>query len=771
MLFEIGLKTSLKPRDPGLLPQKIKDKVARLCDKLENDRLLRKAIRKGVQLSGVPDIGVPTLASPWVRLRTLCTTLEEAGIVVNLEQEGRCGEGHGQEEEVVYEEVVYGEMECEGVGQEQFVANILKQVVNWQDQEPEPPMVTPEKRPLEEEEPTCPKLLRGARCKTWRSRRNEDQEQAKMALFLSDEEEERGGQQDLSLVLQEVSMEEEAGRGLARVEEEHAYFRRPTLTSELSVEQAVRADQVVVGLQEQELLAKENAVAGVRVDVDGSQEDWWQKQASSFKNIASQSCKLVLQEKQEVTTGQAVVGSQEQESLAEEQTIAADDDVGREEGEGRASPFYLTARPKKAEQHPGIVLQEEEQESASGDREVEGDIRLPEFLRDIGEEQQRVWEGQDYLDRAGLGGLSTQEVVVWLENLGEEAGAQLKNSFIQQLLHHHRPQVDSSLIGYMWKVQGIHDSWISWRLRATYVKYLDATLGKYREQLAKDPDSPWWYLLRVQPGGDLHRPNHLHPACAAEPFPRLANWLKNLGEQERVCEGCGRLGFLPICGCLQVFYCGEECREEDVDHVRDCSRLEVEAKRGAMLLSHGMVSHRNRANRLQCVLREVATRTEQEQVERVRLRGEVEQLKKVVRKRQSQLQILNTERLATFRRSLAPPSSAVRTRGRGRGRVRQSRQLCIEVVEGEKVVRVTSQTTGRLNLLAGTVVREQRPITAACPAPALAALTGDSAPTLDQSLSTTGDNVQVIPVQPQKDVHLRNESCPNFWIREDSGLK
>ena len=59
------------------------------------------------------------------------------------------------------------------------------------------------------------------------------------------------------------------------------------------------------------------------------------------------------------------------------------------------------------------------------------------------EQEKPLWERQEYLVRAGLANLDTEEVVAWLEGLGPEQSSILTDGFMLQLLTHHRPGVRS----------------------------------------------------------------------------------------------------------------------------------------------------------------------------------------------------------------------------------------------------------------------------------------------------------------------------------------
>ena len=323
-------------------------------------------------------------------------------------------------------------------------------------------------------------------------------------------------------------------------------------------------------------------------------------------------------------------------------------------------------------------------------------------------QEKPLWERQEYLSRAGLWGRRTEEVVEWLEGLGGEQGSILTAGLMLQLLHNHRPQIDHALIRFLWRVLRIHHGWFNNNLRDIYRKYLESSVGRYRDNLAAVPEAPWCFLLRLRPGGNLHQPKHQLPPCAPQPFPRMACRLQGLSQQEMPCHGCHRLGYLPVCSCLQVFYCGEECRAEDVSHTRDCERQEVQAKSGAMLLSPSLVSHRLRANRYQGMVQSLLKRREEMMAKMMLVRKETEVLQVLLRKRESQVRALQKERLDLHRRSLVPASVA-RYKGRGRKQGKQSSLVSLEVAEGEQVFRLTKTSYRHLNLFEGARVQPKLP--------------------------------------------------------------
>ena len=65
----------------------------------------------------------------------------------------------------------------------------------------------------------------------------------------------------------------------------------------------------------------------------------------------------------------------------------------------------------------------------------------------------------------------------------------------------------------------------------------------------------------------------------------LARHLTLQAEVEARCGYCSRSGMLPLCGCLAVSYCGEECQLRDSDHARLCEQAGLEVRGDAVLPS------------------------------------------------------------------------------------------------------------------------------------------------------------------------------------------
>ena len=395
-------------------------------------------------------------------------------------------------------------------------------------------------------------------------------------------------------------------------------------------------------------------------------------------------------------------------------SFPSDEDEGEEQEQARTAALTESSDNDEENAFHGFGT-DEEQDLEVNDKNPRDDSAFVEGGQDFEEEdmeeqeKQELWEREEYLVREGLGGKSALEVVAWLEGLNAEDEDILTHGFVLQLLHLHNAHVDSALIRLMWRVLGINKGWVNKHLKDIYRKYLVRSRGRDRDQLAATPGAPWCYMEWLRPGGNLHRPKHLLPPCAPQPFPRLASRLHDLSQEQMTCNYCGRLGYLTLCSCTLVFYCGESCREEDMNHVRDCQRLEEETKQGAMLLSLGLVSHKLRANRYQGMSRTLMEEKEKRLIKFLYLRKEKERLQAILRKREGQLRGLNREKLDLHRRSLVP-SSVARYKVRGRQMTKHSTLVSLSVGEGEQVMRGTRKSYQHLKLFEGSLVQPQHPL-------------------------------------------------------------
>ena len=206
-------------------------------------------------------------------------------------------------------------------------------------------------------------------------------------------------------------------------------------------------------------------------------------------------------------------------------------------------------------------------------------------------------EGSDLVEgispRRGQGGknmalemaqLNKEEVVRRLNSWGPEQKDFITNGFVLKLLLAHMPWVRRPFISFLARVLGIHVTWLnSKNFVLKHKMYLSNSLHLHRAWLEDNPDQEWRYLMFLRPGGNLYCPGERLPLPTPHPLGLLVRHLTHQAEVEAKCGYCSRSGKLPLCGCLAVSYCGEECQLRDTDHVRLCEQAGLEVRGKAVL--------------------------------------------------------------------------------------------------------------------------------------------------------------------------------------------
>ena len=180
--------------------------------------------------------------------------------------------------------------------------------------------------------------------------------------------------------------------------------------------------------------------------------------------------------------------------------------------------------------------------------------------------------------------LDKEEVVRRLNSWGAEQEDFITNSFVLKLLLAHMPWVRRPFISFLTRVLGIHATWLDSKdFVVKYKMYLSNSLHLHRTWLETFPDQEWRYLKCLRPGGSLFCAGERLPLPTPHPLGLLARHLTLQAEVEARCGYCSRSGMLPLCGCLAVSYCGEECQLRDTDHVRLCEQAGLEVRGKAVL--------------------------------------------------------------------------------------------------------------------------------------------------------------------------------------------
>ena len=296
-----------------------------------------------------------------------------------------------------------------------------------------------------------------------------------------------------------------------------------------------------------------------------------------------------------------------------------------------------------------------------------------------------------------LAGFSLKEVVEWLDSMERDEVMSLSNGAVLDLLSTHRPQVDKPFIEAVWRALEVHSSWHDRQLKERFRRYLVYSLTNRRGELEAAPDQQWLFLSLLKVGGDLHR-QELNLPRQQEKLSRLLLSLGDLAAGERKCHKCGEEGEIPVCGCLAVFFCGEQCQQADLEHLWQCQKLEVEMKQGAMLLTSSAVRERNRANILSRHLKEESERRLEAEERRVEAQRMVVLLEARERRRLFLARKRRRE-AGSLHRSLTKSSAAAK-----RGLVMVNVGLSL----GQEVYRVSDVSRGSLQVYEAQRVQAPR---------------------------------------------------------------
>ena len=182
--------------------------------------------------------------------------------------------------------------------------------------------------------------------------------------------------------------------------------------------------------------------------------------------------------------------------------------------------------------------------------------------------------------------LDKEEVVRRLNSWGPEQEDIITNGFVLQLLLVHNSWIRRPFISFLTRLLGIHITWLDSKdFVQKYKMYLDNSVFIHRACLEANPDQEWRYLKCLKMGGNLYCPGERLPLPTLQPLGLLARHLTHQAGVEARCEYCSRRGMLPLCGCLTVSYCGEECQLKDTDHARLCEQAGLEVRGKAVLPS------------------------------------------------------------------------------------------------------------------------------------------------------------------------------------------
>ena len=284
---------------------------------------------------------------------------------------------------------------------------------------------------------------------------------------------------------------------------------------------------------------------------------------------------------------------------------------------------------------------------------------------------------------------SLDEVVARLEGMEKGEVLGLTNRTVLDMLSAHRPQVDEPFIRVLWRALEVHSSWWDRQLRHRFRYYLVQSLMDRRAELEDSLDEQWLYVGRWLPGGDLHRRELFLPR-QKESLARLLVSLGDLVAGERRCHKCGEEGEIPVCSCLTVFFCGEDCQQADGEHMAVCLDLEEERKVGAILANSRTLHHQNRANQEVRWKEEEKRKRKKAEEEGKKVRRKMVALEKIVLRQANHLEGLRKEKREGFQRTLTTSSAAAR-----KGR----KTVSLEVGQGQEVYKTTNISTGRLKVL------------------------------------------------------------------------